>query len=222
MAFGFDNVKEESSKKQYLREAGLHENAKFIGLTYGATAEYEYFDIELEVDGKTFRERTFGPDINRVFVKANWENGKQVGMETKEQAYSRSEMEVSTKLLHLAACFVDKQTAIKKVTGLKTLKEFVDAVSKLIGQPKNTINFLTIWKNSDKNERSNLIIAERIKWCEPYVEGTAPGIKLTRYQEEKQMFEKYPYVAKTSDGPAVKNAEALEEVTSDVAGDLPF
>ncbi len=218
MSFGFDNTTQGSEQKRYLRTPGLQVNAKFLGLVYDATEQYEYFDIELETaDGRYFRERTFGPDPTKVYPKAIWKGGKQEGMENQEQAYERVKREINTKLYHLALCFVTKDELQEKVKGINTLKEFVQAVNKMIGKPEHNVNFLTIWKNSDARQKSNLILAERIKWCEPYAEGREATIKLTKWQMENQLVEKYPYnggtSTQTTDSPVI---------VGEGADDLPF
>lgn len=217
--FGFDNTTQGNERKEYLRAPGLQTNAKFIALTYDATEQYEYFDIELETsNGKYFRERTFGPDPNKVFPKAIWKNGVNEGMETTQQAYERVKREINTKLYHLALCFVSKDELSEKVRGVSTLKEFVNAVNKAIGKPENTINFLTIWKNSDARQKSNLILAERIKWCEPFTEGKEATIRLTKWQIENQLVEKYPY-----GGASTQTTEGPVLIGENGAGDdLPF
>ena len=216
MSFGFDNTNSGSDSVRHLRTPGLHTNAKFVGLTYDATEQYEYFDIEIETaDGRHFRERTFGPDPNKVFPKAIWKNGKQEGTETNEQAFDRVKKDINTKLYHLALCFATKDELQESVKGISSLKEFVGAVNKVIGNPENrAINILTIWKNSDVRQKSNLILAERTKWCEPFVEGKEATIKLSKWQIENQLVEKYPYnAAGTSD-------QVL--VSDNAADDLPF
>lgn len=219
MSFGFDNTTQGSEQKRYLRQPGLQTNAKFIGLSYDATEQYEYFDIEIETaDGRYFRERTFGPDPTKVYPKAIWKNGKQEGQETKEQAFERVKREINTKLFHLALCFTTKDELQERVRGINTLKEFVGAVNKAIGKPDTNINFLTVWKNSDARQKSNLILAERIKWCEPYAEGREATIKLSKWQMENQLVEKYPYQAagqaNTTDTPVIVGEGAPD--------DLPF
>lgn len=218
MSFGFDNTNQ-GSEKRYLRTPGLQLNAKFVSLTYNATEQYEYFDIEIEsADGRVFRERTFGPDPNKVFPKAIYKNGKQEGTGTKEQAFERVQRDINTKLLHLALCFTTNEVLRESAKGISTLKEFVDAVNRAIGTPTNNINFLTVWKNSDARQKSNLILAERIKWCEPYTEGREATIKLTKWQLENQLVEKYPYNAggATTDSPVMVGEGAV------APDDLPF
>lgn len=194
MSYGFGNINT-GSDKIYLKEAGLHINCKFIGLSYGATEEYEYFDFEAETpDGRYFRERTFGPDINKVYPKALYKGGQKIGEETRDQAFERVKSEINTKLFYLALCFVPKDVLSTKAASVKSFKELVDAVAKLIDLPSDTkINMLTVWKNSDSRQKSNLIIAERVKWCEPYTEGRTAGIHLTKWQLDNQTVEKYPY-----------------------------
>jgi hypothetical protein len=216
MSFGFDNTNS-GSEKRYLRTPGIQTNARFVGLVYNATEQYEYFDIEIETaDGRYFRERTFGPDPTKVFPKAIYKNGKQEGMETNAQAFERVQRDINTKLHHLALCFTTNDVLRENVKGISTLKEFVDAVNRAIGTPTNNINFLTVWKNSDARQKSNLILAERIKWCEPHTEGKEATIKLTKWQLENQLVEKFPYNGgATSDSPVMVS----EGVATD---DLPF
>jgi len=219
MSFGFGNVNPKSDKV-YLREAGIHENAKFLGLSYDATEQYEYFDIEIETaDGKYFRERTFGPNKEKVYPKDKYQNRKKIGTETKDEAFERVQQEINTKLFYLAACFCEKDALVHKVAKVKTLKELVEAVKSAIGEPTNTINFLTIWKNSDAKQKSNLIIADRVKWCEKHTEGRKAAIQLSKYQITNNTVEKYPYVANNE----VENNDSLvpQEPVGDVS-DLPF
>lgn len=198
---GFATIGGTGGSKRYLRQAGLHEDVKFLGLNYVATEGWEGFDIELETsDGSYFKERTFGPNIDKVFPKALYKDGQKVGMETKEQAYERKEMETSRKLFYLAACFSKDEKALRDSLGsVRTLKELVEGVKEIIGEPGNTINFLTIWKNSDAKQRSNLIVADRGQWCESNVPGRKSGLRLTKWQQDNQMIEKYPYGKEVSD-----------------------
>lgn len=214
--FDFNSISSEQ-KKGYLRTAGLQQGAKFVKLEYIANENWEAFDIELETaDGKVFTERTFGPNIDKVYPKAKWENGVQVGMETKEEALARVEDETAAKLFHLASCFATKQTIVEKVKTCTTFKEMVDKINAVIngaGSAKNTpLNFLTTWKNSPTKQKSNLIIAERITWIEPTKqtpEGTnlPAGITLTSYQKNNMMIEKFPYGGQTA--PATTGANDM-------------
>lgn len=220
MSFGFDNVKP-SESKNYLREAGVHENAKFLGLSYDATEQYEYFDIEIETaDGRYFRERTFGPNKEKVYPKGIWQSGKQVGTETKDQAFERVQQEINTKLFYLALCFCPKDVLTEKVSKVKSLKELVDAVNKAIGEPSNNINFLTIWKNSEAKQKSNLIIADKIKWCEKHVEGRKPSIQFSKWQITNNLVEKFPYVG-TNTGASTETLIDENQPVGQV-DDLPF
>lgn len=219
--FGFNNVNP-STSKNYLKEAGVHENAKFLGLSYDATEQYEYFDIEIETaDGRYFKERTFGPNKEKVFPKDIWKGGVKIGTETKDQAYERVQNEINTKLFYLALCFVSKDELTEKVSKVKTFKELIDGVNKAISQPEGTINFLTIWKNSEAKKKSNLIIADRIKWVEKHVDGKKPTIALSKWQITNNLIEKYPYVGNSSEegstATLVENDQPVGEVT-----DLPF
>lgn len=219
MSFGFDNVN--PSSKVYLREAGVHENAKFLGLSYDANEQYEYFDIEIETaDGKYFRERTFGPNKEKVYPKDIWQSGRKVGTETKDQAFERVQTEINTKLFYLASCFCPKDVLADKVSSVKTLKGLIEAVNKAIGEPSGTINFLTIWKNSDVKKKSNLIIAEKIKWCERHVEGKKPSLQFSKWQVANNLVEKYPYQS----APSVDTSETLieENQPAGEVSDLPF
>lgn len=218
MSFGFDNVAEQ--KKGYLRTAGIQMNARFVGLNYVANEQWEALDIELQTeDGKIFTERTFGPNIDKVFPKPKWENGKQVGMETREEAYKRVENDISQKLFYLALCFTDSATLKERVVGCRDLRELVQKVNSVIGNVADTpLNFLTIWKNSDAKQRSNLIIADRIKWVEPTKfdaeqKPMSAGIKLSSYQANNNMTEKYPYNGNTAPASAAPQASTA---------DLPF
>lgn len=223
MSFGFENVNT-SNTKNYLKEAGMHENAKFLGLSYDATPEYEYFDIEIETtDGRYFRERTFGPNKEKVFPKDIWKDGKKVGTETKDQAFERVQQEINTKLFYLGLCFCDKSVLTEKVSKVRTLKELVDSVNKVIGEPSTTINFLTIWKNSEAKKKSNLIIAERIKWCEAHTVGRKPAIQLSKYQIANNLVEKFPYNG-ANEGSTQASGETLinDEQPVGQVTDLPF
>lgn len=221
MSFDFSNVAD--TKKGYLRTAGLQQNAKFVALGYIANENWEGMDIEIQTeDGRTFTERTFGPNIDKVFPKPIWEKGKQVGMETKEQAYKRVEDEIAQKLFYLAICFSDRDTVISKVAGCPGLKELVEKVNDVIKDSGRAdevrLNFLTIWKNSDGKQRSNLIIADKVKWVEATAhnaEGaTLPAtIKLSTFQLNNNMVEKYPYNG--------QQAPATPVATASTA-DLPF
>lgn len=221
MSFGFKDVKP-GTDKNYLKEASCHVNAKLLGLSYDATEEYEYLDIEIETaDGRYFRERTFGPNKEKVFPKNLYKGGGIVGVETKQQAYERVQQEINTKLFHLASCFVDRKTLTDEVSSVTTFKELVEAVKKVIGEPSTTINFLTIWKNNDGKQKSNLIIAEKSKWCEPYVEGKNPSITYSKWQMTNQMVEKYPYQGAT--GSTLEGTESLvNEGPAGEVSDLPF
>ena len=220
MSFGFDNVAEQ--KKGYLRQAGVQMNAKFVGLTYVANEQWEALDIELQTeDGKIFTERTFGPNIDKVFPKPKWAEGKQVGMETREEAYKRVENDISQKLFYLALCFTDSATLKEKVVGCRDLRELVAKVNGVIAQAGDAtaipLNFLTIWKNSDTKQRSNLIIADRVRWVEPTKfdgEGKVmpATIKLSTYQANNNMVEKYPYNGNTAPAATPQASTA----------DLPF
>lgn len=218
MSYGFGEIQVPVS---YLRTAGLHQNAKLIGINYDATEQYEYFDIELEVDGKKFRERTFGPNPDKVYPKDIYENGEKVGSETKEEAFKRAINEVSTKLFYLGNAFVSEAELKASVNKAKDLKDFVEKVNKAINLSGNkettSLNFLTIWKNNDTKKSSNLIIPINTKWVEASKEGQAPSIKLSKWQLERQMTEKYPYVASQSEAPA-----GNEAITTDESSDLPF
>lgn len=218
MSYGFANIND--SGKVYLKEAGLHQNVKFLGLKYEANEAWEAFDIELETsDGRYFRERTFGADINKVYPKAKYVNGVKAGDETKDEAYERVKSEISKKLFHLACCYVSKDLIVEKAASVKSLKEFVELVAKLIGEPTETINILTVWKNSDARQKSNLIIADKTKWCEPYAEGKPATIRLTKWQLENQTIEKYPYNG--NQDQSVGNGSAIVDEPHS-ADTLPF
>lgn len=223
MSYGFSNVNE--NNKIYLKEAGLHKNAKFLGLTYDATPDFEFFDIEIETeDGRYFRERTFGPDIEKVYPKAIYKSNQKVGEETKQQAFERVTAEINTKLYYLGLCFIDKDTLVGGIQNARTLKEFVAGVNKVIGEEAKgkAITFLTVWKNSDVRQKSNLIIAERIKWCEAYHSDKAATIKLTKWQLENQTVEKYPYKGEASEVANTSAAVVNEDVDTTPGEGLPF
>lgn len=219
MGLGFSSIPERTG---YLRQAGLQMGAKFVALTYNATENYEYFDIEFEcADGKMFRERTFGANPDKVFPRAKWQDGKQVGTETKEEAFERTQNEISKKLFDLASAFVAKDVLKDKVGTARDLRELVGKVNSAIGDPAGLpkVNFATIWKNSDPKQKSNLILADKTKWCEAtqFDASGRPmpaGIKLTNYQMANCMQEKYPYNG--GEAPATNDAMVT---TKD---DLPF
>jgi hypothetical protein len=76
MGLGFSGIPERTG---YLRQAGLQQAAKFLGLTYNATESYEYFDIEFEcADGKMFRERTFGANLEKAFPALSGRMGSKL------------------------------------------------------------------------------------------------------------------------------------------------
>jgi hypothetical protein len=219
---GFDNIQE---KGGYLRQAGVNMDATFVALTYVANENWEGFDIELSTaDGKMFRERTFGANIEKVFPKAKYQDGRQIGTETKQEAFERVQAELSKKLYHLAACFVRKDVLKEKVKSVRDLKDLVEKVNKAMAEAgtDRKINFLTMWKNSDIKQRSNLILADRIQWCEPTTYGSNgevmnAKINFTQYQIANNMKEKYPYNAnesgQTSDA-IIGGSQAVD--------DLPF
>jgi len=220
MGYGFDKLPD-NGKKTYLRRAGLHLGAKFVGLYYTATEQWEAFNIDIETsDGQFFSERTFGPTIDKVYPKQKWIDGKPGPMETPKEALERVQGEISNKLYQLALCFVDKETLQSSVKNVGTFKELVDKVAVLIGNPTTKINFLTIWKNSDAKQKSNLILADRIKWVESHVEGVGSSLKFNRWQLDNQLVEKYPYQGTPTDSSS-DNTEALI-VSEDLSSDLPF
>lgn len=221
--YGFEDIPE---NKRYLRTAGKHIKSRFVSLKYDATEEYEYFDIELETEnGETFRERTFAPNIDKIFPKKKYKHRKVVGEETKEEALERVNKEISAKLFYLGKCFVEDAKLREAVAKASDFKELVDKLNKAInstGNVDNPINFLTVWKNSDQKQRSTLIIPERTFWVEPYVEGKSPTIQFNPWQLENQMTEKYPFngngeVSSTDD--AIVNASTTAVPIDD---DLPF
>lgn len=221
MGFDFGSIVEQ--KKSYLRSAGLQQGATLVGLSYIANENWEGYDIELTThDGKTFTERTFSPVLEKVYPKAIWgADGKQVGTETQPQALGRVQGEVATKLYYLALCFAEGDTIKSKVKSCEGMKEMVDKINSVIKSNSAwqsiKLNFLTIWKNSDKNSRSNLIIAEKVRWVEPTifgVDGTTilpATISLTNWQETNAMTEKYPY-----------NGNQVPAVATSVLNDMPF
>lgn len=220
MGYGLDAPS--TTRVDYLKTAGLHENAKLVNLVYTATEEWEGFDIEIVLsDGRFFKERTFGPSIDKVYVKGKWKSGVKVGEETKEEALERVEGEISDKIYYLVNCFVPKEDIDGKFSSVSNLKELVDAAVGLISIPNETpINFLTIWKNSDTRQKSNMIIADRIRWCEPHTEGKPATIRLSNYQLANQVVEKYPY---RSDNESSGTDNALiEGGDNQPADDLPF
>jgi len=222
MGLGFSGIPERTG---YLRQAGIQLNAKFLGLTYNATENYEYFDIEFEcADGKLFRERTFGANIEKSFPRTKWEGGKQIGTETKQEAFDRTQEEISKKLFELASCFVSRNTLKEKVSSARDLRELVAKVNSVIGpvQGLPNVNFATIWKNSDGKKKSNLIIADKTTWCETtkYDSNSRPmpaAIKLTTYQLNNNVVEKYPY-----NSNAEANASGSPIAVDITADSLPF
>lgn len=220
MELGFNDV---VIPKKYLRSAGLHTNAKLVSLKYDATEAYEFFDIELETeDGAIFRERTFAPNPEKVFPKQKYEGGKPVGEETKAEAYKRVVSETTTKLFYLGLAFVEEAElrASIKASNWKDLVEKVNKAINMSGKADTTrLNFLTVWKNSDSKQRSNLVIPDRTAWVEAYVEGKPASIKLNKWQLDNQMIEKYPYQG-SSEAPATD--DIISGDASAVSSDLPF
>lgn len=209
--------------KKYLRVAGLQQNAKLVAVKYDAAEYGEYFDIELETaDGATFKDRTFIPTAEKVFPKKKYSEGKEVGEETKEEAFKRAKGEIITKLFHLGLVFEDEATLRASITA-PTWKELIAKFNKVITmsgkQDTTRLNFLTVWKNNDNKKSSNLIIPDRTAWVEVYTEGKPAGIKLSKWQLDNQMIEKYPYQA----GGSTPNTEdVISGEATDVASDLPF
>lgn len=214
--FNFDNF---STEGGYLRQAGLQTNATFKGLVYVAENAWEGFDIKFQTsDGKEFRERTFGADINKVYPRNKYDkNGQLIGPETKQEAFDRTNEDIARKLWYLGTCFVQPDVLKPKLKGARDLKELVDKLNKAIeGHTDKKVNFLTIWKNNDNKKRSVLILADKVRWCEPTrFNGSEPlpaGIKLTKSQLEKNMEEKYPYNGNstvTTDAPIINGGEDL-------------
>lgn len=214
-------------KKKYLRESGLHTNAKFNSLTYGATPAYEYFDIELETkEGLIFRERTFAPDPEKVFPKQKWDKGEVVGEETKDEAFKRSLAEVANKLFTLAAAFIPKADVKEQVGKARDLKELIDKVNRAIansGNQDNAVSFLTVWSNSETKKRSNLVFPAKTEYIEAYVEGQKSTLKLSKYQLDNQMIEKYPFQGTNANAATGNGIDTGSENTnSGAADDLPF
>lgn len=221
MGLGFGNIPD---RKGYLKQAGVQMDAKFLGLTYAWDTEgsWEGFDIEIEtIDGKTFRERTFGADINKVYPRTKYVENKPAGVETKLEAFDRTEAEISEKLLHLASCFVRKDVLKEKIKSASDLKTLISKINAAIGAVDSLprINFLTIWKNSELRQKSVLILADKTKWCEATQldnqgRPMPANIKLTKYQSENCMIEKYPYQGTQS------NTSVATETAA--ANDMPF
>jgi hypothetical protein len=101
----------------------------------------------------------------------------------------------------------------------------VAKVNSVIGDVNSLpmVNFLTIWKNSESKKKSNLILADKTKWCEA-TQFDAQGrplpasIKLTSYQLNNNVIEKYPY---NSNAEANATSDAIVGSAPAVA-DLPF
>ncbi len=224
MSLGFGNVPEVGTTGSYLRSAGTQVGGKFKALTYVFTEAWEGFDIEMETaDGKMFRERTFGADPEKVYPRAKYEKGVQVGMETKAEAFDRVQTEISTKIFQLASSFVPAETLRDACNTARDLKELVDKTNKLLSGTDTTIpvNFVTMWKNSDSKQKSNLIIADKVKWVEASkvnTDGTiAPAnVRLSAYQQKNNTVEKYPYQGANS---TVTSDAAVANAAPD---DLPF
>jgi hypothetical protein len=221
MSLGFDNIPVGGG---YLRQAGIQMAARFIALTYVANESWEGFDIELETaEGKLFRERTFGANIEKVFPKQKYQNGQAVGMETKQEAFERVQNDISKKLFYLASAFVTRNVLKEKVKNVKDLKDMVDKVNQALAEANldQRVNFLTMWKNSDSKQRSNLILADRVQWIEATrYNGETPmnaGISLTKYQLDNNMVEKYPY-----NGNNESTATESALLGSQGVDDLPF
>lgn len=227
MSFSFDNIKEEGKGGSMLREAGVQMGGKFVELVYTANEEWEGFDIKLETsDGRSFRERTFGPSLNKVFPRAKYSEGKQVGTETNQEAFERVQGEISKKLFYMASCMVEPEALKEAVGSARDLKTLVDRINKVIteGNTEVKINFLTMWKNSQVKRRSNLILADRVKMFEITQfdeEGKmkSPGISFTKYQIEKCMVEEFKDEWKNTNEST--NNDAVEMNGGSVS-DLPF
>lgn len=222
MSYGFEDVVVQPAPVKYLDSAGLHKNAKFIDLSYDATEQYEYFDIELETeDGEKFRERTFGPNADKVFPRKKYEGGVAVGEETKEEAFKRSINEVSAKLFYLGAAFLNEDELKASVGKPQNLKDFVEKVNKAITLSGNRdttrLNFLTVYKNSDAKQRTNVVIPDRTRWVEKYAEGAPVGIKLNKWQQENLTTRKYTYQGNSE--VANTNDTIVGDTVND---DLPF
>lgn len=217
MNLGFNNV---VVPAQYLRKAGLHMGATLTSVSYNATETYEYIDIELDLEGKKFRERTFIPTADKVFPKKKYKEGVIVGEETKQEAYERSINEIVTKLFHLGATYLpeDELKASVSASNWKELVEKFNKALNLSGKRDQKLNFLTVWKNNDTKRSSNLIVPEKTRWVEAYKEGEGAYIKLNSWQAENQLVEKYPYQGNATEAPA--GDTVLSGTTAD--SDLPF
>lgn len=217
----FSFVEIQDQKKSYLRTAGLQQGARLVNLGYVANEKWEGIDIEMVTsEGKVFTERTFGPTLDKVFPKKLWQDGKEIGEETKEQALERVQGELAQKLFYLALCYTDADTIRNKVKECSGVKDMVDKINAVIKSNKDwatiELNILTIWKNSPSKQRSNLIIADKIKWVECAVVNPEGGymptkINLTAWQRTNGMKEEFPYNGNQS--------PAVSEVT---AASLPF
>lgn len=220
MELGFSGVNVSNSEKvSYLNKAGLHKDAVLVSVSYDATETYEYIDIELDVQGNKFRDRTFIPTEDRVFLKKKWAGGKEVGEETKEEAFKRSIQEIVNKLFYLGAAYSSEEE-LKNTENAKSWKELIAKLNKIIddsGNKDQKLNILTVWKNNDTKKTSNLIIPVNTKWVE--ASGETITIKLSKYQTDNLLVEKYPYV---SNNAAPTGDSAINESTEDTTGDLPF
>lgn len=225
MSFGFENVNTKSGVN-YLRTPGLHKGGKFIELKYDASENWEYVDIVVEdANGAVLRDRSFGPDIKKVYPRQLWENGQPGRMETPEEAYQRNQSELSEKIFYIALAASGKTEAeLKAAVGTATdLKSFVDKVNAVMPPANETlpINFLTIWRNSDSKQRSNMAIPDGIRWVETAVKDSNGNIqstiRLKAWQEQNQLKEKYPY-----NGDSRSEETILGDNTKPEGGDLPF
>lgn len=225
--YSFEDIQDSGVRVNRVRTAGIHENGKFKSLEYvlAPDGSWEAFNIEVEDNaGAILSERTFGPNIDRIFPKRKYENNAVVGEETKEEAFNRIQKEISKKLFYLAVCFVDEKDLREEVKSASDLKSLVEKVASLIeksGNKNNSINFLTVWKNNDNKKTSKMIFPENSKWVEstrldPEGKVVPSIIQLTPYQRTQQSFEKYPFVGSTTQ----QVNESFGVDTS--ASDLPF
>jgi len=199
--FDFSNEKP-STGVQYLRTAGTHTGAQLVELVYDATATYESFDIKLDVNGVSFRDKTFAPKQDKVYPAKKYDKGQVVGEETQEEAYQRAWKEVFFKLAYLVSAFVGEEKTMTELGKFDGMKDLVDKANNLInsGDTSTKLNIVVGWKNNDSTQKSNLTIPDRgAKWVEATQYNAdrtvkTPTVKFkSSAQETRMMEERYPY-----------------------------
>jgi len=223
----FDYSKEKvGGSSVYLRTCGVHQGVIFKGLEYVATDSYEAFDLIFDVNGAIFKDRMFGTSLEKAFPKKIYENNVVAGEETKEQAYHREMKERYLKVASFVNLFAGEES-VKAMSKFNTFKDLVDKANKELASVDTTrpINILTIWKNNDAKQTSNLILPSKGKFVELTEyneEGKAISAKIqpTIWQQQNVMIEKYPYGA--SNEASSSDSTILNDINSVATDDLPF